>query len=153
MSDIRMSLTREIIPLGTDSSVLSVTLRVFDQGESYHGFNSGPYDDLVVRAQAHMKSGDAEFYGWSVVYRQPYEVNLDRAETMVKTLRKVNRHMEKLTTKFGSPQNFAEYVGRVADALGAASDNPFGVPSTMYPDGQRWTNVDGLRYELEKMAA
>lgn len=143
--------------------VLAITLRVVEVTEkrevlnpvysAYGDDNFDKLDDLVISAQANTEDNDGSFYGWSVDYRQPYNVSLDRAKDMVKVLTKIDRHLTKLSARFGAPQDFAEYAGRVADALGANnSGQSFGVQVTPDRDydgtGYRWTAVDGLRYQL-----
>ena len=58
-------------------------------------------------------------------YREPYSVDLERAEAMVKVLRKVDRRVRQLIERFGWPDDAAGYTAYVADAIGATSEQPF----------------------------
>lgn len=93
------------------------------------------YADLFVSAQADRSSDEP--YGWRVEYRNVYSVDATRAELMLKTLRRVNRKLDKMTAELGYPDTFAAYVARVAVALGVKrfywrhGDRP----PMMYSDG------------------
>lgn len=78
--------------------------------------NEDAFADLCITAQLDRSSDDP--YGWSVEYRDIYSVNAERAEVMVKTLRKVNRGLEKMQAELGYAETFAGYVARVAKVLG-----------------------------------
>lgn len=117
----------------------------------WHDYSDRPadaFDSLAVTAQCDRRG---EFYGYQVRYLQPYDVSLQRAESMVKVLRKVRRHLEQLTAKYGAVTDLASFTARVADAIGA-SGRPFGwrVPREKDFDGSgyRWADTDGLRYWL-----
>lgn len=78
--------------------------------------NEDAFADLCITAQADRSSDDP--YGWSVEYRDLFSVNAERAEVMSKTLRKVNRGLEKMTAELGYAETFAGYVARVGKVLG-----------------------------------
>lgn len=56
-------------------------------------------------------------YGWDIEYRQPYNVDLQRAEEMVKALRIVQRKMNRIHQLIGRPATFGQYLARAAQAL------------------------------------
>lgn len=115
-------------------------------------------DALYITAQNSRDDNEGpRWYGYDTEYREPYSVNLDRAETMVKVMRKVKRAQDKAAERYGYPQDFATYAGRTVEALGAMlGSDTFGIPVTPEHDyngtGYRWTGVDGLRYHLDKVA-
>jgi hypothetical protein len=87
----------------------------------YDTINGFPLlNNLQITSQGTNKDRD-RVYGFEVRYRDVYAIDLSLAEKMVKTLRKVNAGMDKLTAKRGyvGPGNFGEYVGRVAEVIGA----------------------------------
>lgn len=165
--DVRLLLSTEKIFLGPDSAVIRAIFHVAemtDHGIDYPAYPYHPsdpvfpaYDGLVITGQANTDDKGRDFYGWSVEYRNVFSVNLARAQSMVSLLRKVERHLEKLAKVYGSPTTFAEYVGRVADALGANRETPIGIKVSAKDDyngtGYRWATVDGLRYHLDDITS
>ena len=88
-------------------------------------------------------------------YREVYSINERRAESMAKTLRLLNRRISKLIEKFGYPQDFAAYLGYLAQAVGCKDRNAFARRISnngwSYDDGEyRWMDVDALRYHLDE---
>jgi hypothetical protein len=113
--------------------------------------------ELHIDAQASKDSEDF-YFSWNAFhYKQVYDVDLRRAESMVKTLRKVERYMEKKTQTQGYPEDFAEYVTRVAAALGYLSPRQSFIAHRVSPQGYGWSydeqvyewmNTDELRSYL-----
>lgn len=62
--------------------------------------------------------GSRHLYGFQVEYTGYHTVRLKTAEEIVKTLRTVEKRLEKAQYEQGYPATYAEYVRRVADALG-----------------------------------
>jgi hypothetical protein len=83
--------------------------------ESPHGVSDDPLNDLEIHAQANPRDA---LYAWRVVFRQPYSVDLRRAEAMVKALRTIDHQLTKLSERFGWPESFSAWFARVADSLG-----------------------------------
>lgn len=99
------------------------------------------YPGLTITAQANVwtpaRAGDGATYGWKLEYSQPWSVDLRRAESMVRTLRKAERGMTKTYAERGDTADFAEFVGRVATALGVkvGTWRLGGAASATYSDG------------------
>lgn len=86
---------------------------------------------------------DARLFGGSPEYRSPYRVDLARAEIMTATLRRIERHTDKVAAKYGPPDTFGAYLARFADAIGARAVIRYAEPVTTYHgDFQRWTPAD-----------
>lgn len=107
--------------------------------------------DLTVRAQLDPSRTSGEFYGWRPAFK-PWELDLDRAESMVKVLRQVDRRLRELSDRFGWPQDLAAFMGHMADAVGATTKQPFARRATGDHDitgtGYRYMDVDDLRHHL-----
>lgn len=111
--------------------------------------------DLVVRAQLDRTRTAGEFYGWRPTFK-PWELDLERAESMVKVLRHVDRHLRDLSDTFGWPQDLAAFMGHMASAVGTTSKQPFARRTTGDQDitgtGYRFMDVDDLRHHLGDQA-
>jgi hypothetical protein len=116
--------------------------------------NDNRLADLVVTAQHDGEMADRQPYGWNVEYRDVFSVNADRAAAMSKTLRAIDRKLDKLRDEWGYPTSFEEYVVRVAKALGITT---FGWHRNTGPvyDGSDffWTDVEGIRLQLRTKVA
>ena len=105
--------------------------------------------DLHVRAQA---DPTGAFYGYKPSYDQIYSLELDRAEICVKTLRRVERHLQKRQQQFGYPQDLWSYLGRFAEAFDvdtygfATSPRPLNYSTEYF----RWGDIDFARYRVEE---
>lgn len=77
-----------------------------------------PLADLAITPQLDHVAADPHPYGWRTEYRQPYAVDLRRAQTMVTVLRKIDRGLERMRGQLGHPESFTAYLARVARALG-----------------------------------
>jgi hypothetical protein len=75
------------------------------------------YEDLTITAQKN--TGTDDWYGFAVRYMEVYAVDADRAESMLKTLQRINRALAKIAETRGYAQTFAEFAGRVAEVLKA----------------------------------
>jgi hypothetical protein len=73
------------------------------------------YDDLVVNCQI----SDGQSYAFRVSYHNIHCVELFEAQKMGKTLSAIHRRLEKIRETRGSCRHFAEFAGRVAEAIGA----------------------------------
>src|SRR5690242_2210905 len=62
-------------------------------------------------------AADGQLYGYRVEYSAVASIGLERAETMTKALRKIQRSLARATESRGQPNSFAEYLARVAAAL------------------------------------
>jgi hypothetical protein len=108
--------------------------------------------DLRVRAQA---DPTGEFYGFSAEYYDIYSLDLARAELCAKTLRRVEKHLEKLQGQFGYPQDLWAYLGRFASAFKV---DTYGWQTAERaadygPDSFRWGDIDAARYHVNEWRA
>lgn len=119
------------------------------------GFDAHPLADLVIGAQYDGATANHDPYGWDVEYRDVFSADLRRVEGMVKTLRKIERGLEKLRGEWGYPDTFAAYVTRVAKVLGIATFGYKHDGRESFYDGNdyRWTDADGLRYRISELVA
>lgn len=119
------------------------------------GFDAEPLADLHVVAQLD-RTSNGQPYGWKVEYRDVYSVDLRRADTMLKTLRKVERGLTRIQTELGYPETFPAYLARVAKVLGIKR---FGWRvgernGHSYSDNEyRWTDADGMAYHVNDLCA
>ena len=67
-------------------------------------FGGEPLADLAITAQLDHVAADPHPYRWRTEYRQPYAVDLRRAQTMVRVLRKIDRGLERMRGQFGPPR-------------------------------------------------
>lgn len=70
-------------------------------------------------ADCQMSADNDHAYGFKVSYHEPFRVDIRNCEKMVKTLRKIEKKINKLNDEFGEPRTFGEYVSRFAKAVGA----------------------------------
>lgn len=91
------------------------------------------FDGLMVNSTSNRTMPSSLSYGWDVEY-QVYSVDLRRAETMVRLLRRVNKAMDRLNDQFGYAATFGAYTLRAAKALRVKR---FILPSVHEPDEVR----------------
>lgn len=127
-----MTTTKEplgiIITSKMDGDFFNVTGHIIRWNEQGKVRNPSDYDtingfpllnNLHINSQGTNKDRD-RVYGFDVRYRDVYAIDLPLAEKMVKTLHKIDTGMDRLTKKRGYVQgNFGDYVGRVAEVIGA----------------------------------
>ena len=92
--------------------------------KSYKGPDERKFDGLTVSCQAggiSATAGELEPYAFSVEYRNLYSLDLAKAESAVKVLRKISKGLDKLNAKYGRADRFGAFVLRVADVLGIDS--------------------------------
>lgn len=119
-------------------------------GGNWRGSWENGLADLTVRAQANLSDG--QFYGYEVEYSQPFSVRLVQAEAMVKTLRKIQKHLDKLEAKYGHCDNVYTYLAWVADAIGVVSYGDLVARSaSFYNDNEyRWGNIDQAKFWVQE---
>lgn len=151
---------------GRDTGVFAVTfVYLSDETGKPRNFSDSSWDieaqkdDLnYLRISAQYNTSEhtpQEAYGWSVEYHDSLSIDLRRANSMIKTLRKIDRKLKAFSKKWGDPSSFADYVIRVANALGAkaimsrdkytASSNGWSYDSMDY---REWP-VNEAKYALE----
>jgi hypothetical protein len=100
-----------------------------------------------ISAQGNNDDGDG-VYGFSVSFRDAYEVDLEKAEAMVKILTLVKKGMEQYEAEYGWPSSFGIYVTVIAKAIGIEWFL-FDREPTEYNDSP--FSVDGRRYGMTKI--
>lgn len=112
------------------------------------GMTGQTLDGLRVVSQGDERSarlqgdGTARLYGYGVEYRDVYSVDLDRAETMARTLRRIRTSLDKTNETDGYAESFAALVLRVGRALkvkGYVYDWPADIAKA---SGMRWRWVN-----------
>lgn len=159
--DIRFIVSTKTTANFDDSRYLHVTANVVvvtAEGirnplfDSYANEGAGHLDGYQVTAQ--MDNTSNRFYGFRADFGDLYRVGLKRAESMVKVLRKIDRHLAKLDVKYGYVTDVSAFAARVADAIGSTDAHCFGIKSTngwSHDDsGYRWLDTDGLRGHLDQ---
>jgi hypothetical protein len=107
----------------------------------------GPlYAHLRIRCQgdsdSRTRAADREqVYGFTVDYQDQYSVDVRKAERMYKTLKTIATKMEKIQEARGYVRSFGEYIGRVAEAIGAKG---IGIDH-----GRAHNRVSGQRYQWQ----
>jgi len=96
-----------------------------DQGDTrYFGSWDGPkglgLTNLVISASLSCRRHKEDFLNWETKFENPWEVGLERAEAMVKTLKAIRAGLDRAAKRDGYPSSFGQYVLRVVRALGAA---------------------------------
>jgi len=116
---------------------------------------AGEWDAFTLTAQAH---GPASWYGCQADFRQPFTVDLPRAQAMVKILRKLDARMRSLSAQYGQPAGVAEWAARVYAVTGGTPGHPFGRHvGGPGPDldgtGWQWMDTGELRCWLDSQLA
>jgi len=125
------------VPYGVDDDysdgLLWSGLRINCQGDDRSRERSGEGDGGAV-------------YGFDVDYRDVYSVDLRKARRMAKTLDKLDKGLAKMTEARGYVRSYGEYIGRVAEVIGAAGIG-FDRQNKLPRNGQRfdWMSIgDGV---------
>jgi hypothetical protein len=112
---------------------------------------AGQYADLEIRAL--FSKGSNDFYGRDPEFH-PYSVDVRRAESMAKTLKRVYASLKRQDERLGTPTDFAAFLARLAIALGCREKSCFGRRASArqgftYADNDyRWMDADALRIHL-----
>jgi hypothetical protein len=96
-----------------------------DEGQAIHfgswdGAKGLGLTSLVISASLSCRRNKEDFLNWETKFENPWEVGLERAEAMVKTLKAVRAGLDKAIKRDGYPVSFGQYVLRIVRALGAA---------------------------------
>jgi hypothetical protein len=116
----------------------------------------GEYADLVVEGWCDRPSASgatAFTINHEVFSFADVKVDLRRAESIIKTLRRLDRKMRQLSEKLGAPADAAATLSYVAQAVGCKDRNCFGRLSRKggwsYDDNDySFMDVDALRFHL-----
>jgi len=102
----------------TDRDYGTIDLRVVEireEGLRNPRCDESPFEDISFNAQWCVKDAERSTYAWEVDYRSPFSVRLERAERMVKLLRRVEKIQRSLPVK---PSTFGQFVSLIASRLG-----------------------------------
>lgn len=167
-SDIRIMISFKEGGGYSDYSYLTLEANITHMTpEGIRNFGGSRYDrepgsdlaELIVSGQA-SNSPDEGFYGLSHEYKNVYAVDLWKADSMAKCLRRIQRRMEAIATKYGSPRDAGTYLAHFADAVGCTSTQPFGFRTSDnarwdwgQADGYSWSDVSQMTYRLSDQLA
>ena len=148
----------------TDSSFgrslnLTVTPVIIEDGGkvrnlSYSNWDDnqgGEYDGLRVEGHIYDRDSDKDFYfGTDLISFDIYRVDARRAESLVKTFRRLEKRFAAQDAKWGRATDAAGILSRIADAVGCKESSCFGrsvgKAGWSYDDNEyRWMEVDSLR--------
>jgi hypothetical protein len=164
--DIRILLSTERSALDPDRPLLlyrAIFVSMEDgsvrnpRPDTYSNPAAGFADLAVTAQQDHGSTADGLPYGWSVEYRDVYSVNLERAEVMVKQLRKVNKGLADIEANLGYAETFGSYLARVGQvlrvsgygwAIGSDGSGRWGYDGIEY----HWTDARGLVTRVSQLA-
>lgn len=94
----------------TDKNTIENFIRSYDDKDTEF------FKDLFCSCQM---GGFDRSYGYQLYYSDVYSVMIGDSEKMHKTLKSLERKLEKMYDVRGSASTFAEYAGRIAEALKA----------------------------------
>jgi len=119
--------------------------------DSWRDEPGGHLADLSVRAQVSAGLDGGGFYGYRAEFT-PFSVNLALATSMAKVLRSIDRKLEAAADRRGSPVDLADYMSRLAEAIGATESWCFArrtqASHELDGSGFRWMDTDALRHHL-----
>ncbi len=87
-------------------------------------FSHGELDNLEIHSQFNTPRGNDDvvenwkIYHYSTQYTSQYSVDINKAESMLFTLKKIDRGLDKISKQWGFPADYANYVLRVCKVLG-----------------------------------
>jgi hypothetical protein len=104
-------------------------------------------DSLTVEAFGYTAGdGSRDANQWTTYYREVQYVTRVKAEGMARTLRTIERGLEKADFTHGYAQDFGEYVARVAHALGITT-------LVIRVDANRASSYDDMSFTFNSMGA
>lgn len=122
------------------------------RGPCFPQYSDEPGYELVdLEARAQLDAHSTSMYGWRAEFK-PFTVDKAKAESMLKVLRLIDKRLDALAERFGSPQDLADYMARLAEALGATERQCFARhvkgDQDMNGTGYRWMDTDYLRHHI-----
>jgi hypothetical protein len=113
-------------------------------------FDSHPLAELQIRALADRDIAIGETHFWSAGYRDCFSVDLRRAAQMHKTLKDLDRALQRLESEFGPPEKFTAYLARCSVALRIASFGFHIGDSTgwHHTNTYSWTDAPGMVHRI-----
>jgi hypothetical protein len=120
---------------------------------SWLGDRGAEYADLKVVGWLDKGSSSGDFYcGEPLEYREIFSLDVRRAESMVKTLRRLTKKIDALKAKYGEPQDFAGYLHYLALAVSGGAPRFARKTSGRgwsYDDSEYlWMDSTALRYHF-----
>jgi hypothetical protein len=111
------------------------------------------YKGLCVKATMHCDDVTPSQYEVHINTDRDTEVTIERAMAMVKTLKPIKRKLLKLDNQLGEPDNFEEYVCRLANVLNCRAFYHTSLTSNTDRTEYRNGNISQLRQTLKSMIA
>jgi hypothetical protein len=137
------------------SLALTVTPVIIDEaGKIRNPDSASEYEGLMVESNLYDSNTDF-FLGYDFVRFDIYRIDARRAESLVKTFRRLQKCFAALDEKWGRPDDTTDTLARLADAVRGSVGFCFGRCTTKggwsYDDNEyRWMDVDGLRSWLQQ---
>lgn len=104
---------------------------------------TGPYlGDF--RVSAYLSNDEDRAWGYFHGYSTPYHVDRVVAEAMVRTLRKVDKGLDKITQRQGHVNGFDDYLFRIAEILDARTYYVRSTPERLAVTGERFRRLAAL---------
>jgi len=91
-----------------------------DNGETLL-FDQPEYCGIIISCQYNADEVDADnprFYAWDISYECHGSINLESAERKYKSLKKIDKKLEKYRKEWGVANTYADYVKRALKAMG-----------------------------------
>jgi hypothetical protein len=77
-----------------------------------------PLAGLVISSQGNSRDEERHLYAFEARYHSIYSVDTRKAESMLKTLRKVSKALEAAEAEYGWATDYPEFARRILKALG-----------------------------------
>jgi hypothetical protein len=114
------------------------------------GFDGHPLADLKIRSLADHDPASSVTYPNSVEYRECYAVDLNRAEEIHTTLKRLHRALTRVEGELGPPESFTAYLARCAAALRIGTFGFRAGQSSGWHDSNayQWTDPAGMVWRI-----
>jgi hypothetical protein len=114
---------------------------------------AGEYEGLRIDGRCDVTDDDF-YFGTDLITFDIYRINARRADALVKTYRRLEKRFAAQNHKWGRPVDAADFLARIADAVGCPATAPFGRVvggnGWSYDDHEyRWMDIDALRFHLQ----
>lgn len=154
MSKVEYALRIEPIDMYGAKRILAYAVRLTNPDQDYgYDATDRPLKNLIPQAWLDEKTG--EIFGMGTEYRDVHSVDLRTAEDMVKTLRKLERGMAKLSESEGyvNSRDFATYLFRVARVLGIKTFYVRNSRTARDNSGEVWRKAiaSGVQYYIDSV--
>jgi hypothetical protein len=114
------------------------------------GYDAHPLADLQIQALAGRNTSLGETHFWSVQYHRCFSIDLRRVATMHKTLKNLDRALQRQERRLGPPEKFTAYLARCAVALHISSFglNTGDVTGWHDTNNYQWTGAPGMAWRV-----